>query len=132
MDYTEAVESLRKAIGQNVRAQRTKLKMTQEKLAEQTELSVSSITNIERGMTWMGDDVLVKISSALNVNPFQLFLNYFPVQENAFTYIRESVYSTLSRAYTDIIASIEFYNPGEQRWNQESTTTYKIEAPKRP
>ena len=96
MDYTEAVESLRKAIGQNVRAQRTKLKMTQEKLAEQTELSVSSITNIERGMTWMGDDVLVKISSALNVNPFQLFLNYFPVQENAFTYIRESVYSTLS------------------------------------
>lgn len=132
MDYTEAVESLRKAIGQNVRAQRTKLKMTQEKLAEQTELSVSSITNIERGMTWMGDDVLVKISSALNVNPFQLFLNYFPVQENAFTYIRESVYSTLSRAYTDIIASIEFYNPGEQRWSQESTTTYKIEAPKRP
>ena len=132
MDYTEAVESLRKAIGQNVRAQRTKLKMTQEKLAEQTELSVSSITNIERGMTWMGDDVLVKISSALNVNPFQLFLNYFPVQENAFTYIRESVYSTLSRAYTDIIASIEFYNPGEQRWSQESKTTYKIEAPKRP
>lgn len=132
MDYTEAVESLRKAIGQNVRAQRTKLKMTQEKLAEQTELSVSSITNIERGMTWMGDDVLVKISSALNVNPFQLFLNYFPVQENAFTYIRESVYSTLSRAYTDIIASIEFYNPGEQSWSQESTTTYKIEAPKRP
>ena len=131
MDYTEAVESLRKVIGRNVRTQRIKLKMTQEKLAEQTELSVSSITNIERGMTWMGDDVLLKISNALNVNPFQLFLDYFPVQENVFNHIRESIYKTIGKTYTDIISSLNFERPGEQNWNFDDDSIYKIATPKR-
>lgn len=56
-------------IGQKIREQRKKLKMSREKLAESMELSVNYLGKIERGQTFFSIDTLLKFSKVLGVTP---------------------------------------------------------------
>lgn len=58
IDYT--------AIGHRIRAQRKFLKITQESLAEQVDISNPHLSNIERGVTKVSLPTLVLIANALN------------------------------------------------------------------
>lgn len=55
-----------RAIGQRIRSIRLKRDLTQEKLAELTELSNQHISNIETGSTKLSLQTLVKIANALD------------------------------------------------------------------
>lgn len=59
----------------NVRFYRKKLKYTQEKLAEEADVSISYIKQIESGIEFKNVtlNTLLKLSKALNVNLKQLF-----------------------------------------------------------
>lgn len=57
-----------KAMGQRIRAKRLELKLTQEKLAEQAEISTSFVGEIERGTSICSLAVLVNIANALDLN----------------------------------------------------------------
>jgi len=48
--------------------------MTQEKLAEETEISANMINDIEGCRSWVSDKTLVKLASALKVETYRLLM----------------------------------------------------------
>ena len=57
-----------KSIGRRIKAARTRLDMTQERLAEQVNLSPSHLSNIETGTTKVSLPTIVKLANALQVS----------------------------------------------------------------
>ena len=66
---------IRKVIAANIKKYRKQLNMTQEKLAEKADISTTYVANIECGKTWVSDKTLEKISEALHVATYQLFIS---------------------------------------------------------
>jgi len=58
----------------NIKTLRKKCGFSQEKLAEVTDLSAQSISDIEGCRTWVSDKTLEKLAKALEVDIFLLFL----------------------------------------------------------
>ena len=57
-----------RSIGRRIKAARTRLDMTQERLAEQVNLSPSHLSNIETGTTKVSLPTIVKLANALQVS----------------------------------------------------------------
>ena len=66
--------TLRKALSLNIKKHREQLGLTQEKLAETAGISANMINDIEGCRTWISDKTLVKLTSALKVDTYRLFL----------------------------------------------------------
>lgn len=60
-------------IGQKIRIERTKKGLSQEKLADKTDISIKTIGKIERGQTDFVISNLISISEALDINIKELF-----------------------------------------------------------
>jgi len=58
----------------NIKIMRKKYGFSQEKLAEITDLSTQTISDIEGCRTWVSDKTLEKLANVLNVDIFQLFI----------------------------------------------------------
>jgi transcriptional regulator with XRE-family HTH domain len=56
----------------NIKARRSTLQISQEKLAELADISVQMVNCIERRRTWVSDKMLVKLAAALQVEAFEL------------------------------------------------------------
>ncbi len=54
-------------MGEAIRAQRKKLKLSQEKLAEKADLSTTFISDLERGRVNVAVDSLLRIATALGI-----------------------------------------------------------------
>ena len=67
-------QELRQTLSLNIKRQRKLLSLTQEKLAELSELSAQTINDIEGCRTWVSDKTLVKISEVLQTTPSNLLL----------------------------------------------------------
>ncbi len=61
-----------KAIGKRIKIARIKAELTQERLAEQIDISPTHMSNIETGTTHVSLSVIVKIANALSVTPDEL------------------------------------------------------------
>jgi transcriptional regulator with XRE-family HTH domain len=61
-------------LASNIRARRGKLGLSQEKLAEMADVSTQTINDIEKCRSWLSDRTMAKLSEALSVEIFQLFL----------------------------------------------------------
>ncbi len=59
--------SHRRIVGQNIRAFRTELDLSQEQLAEKADLSYKYVGEVERGCVNVSLDSLVRIAKALRV-----------------------------------------------------------------
>lgn len=68
MTYTE----LRETLSKNLKRLRKDNNLTQEKLAEKTELSTQTIADIEGCRTWVSDKTLVKIAEILKTTPAEI------------------------------------------------------------
>ena len=66
--------NLKILIGKNVKYYRYKEKLTQEKLAEKIKSSVNYIGRLERGQHNPSVEKLEKIATALNIEPYELFI----------------------------------------------------------
>jgi len=64
---------LRKILGANMKAYRTELGLTQEKLAELVNTATNYIAQIENGKRFPTDKMLEKIASALQKRAYELF-----------------------------------------------------------
>lgn len=62
-----SVPKHRRILGDAVRSQRKRLKMTQEKLAEKTGLSVVFLSLLENGHRTISVDALLRIAKALGI-----------------------------------------------------------------
>jgi transcriptional regulator with XRE-family HTH domain len=65
---------LRAILSRNIKNARGTLHITQEKLAEHANLSLSSIVDIERCRTWVSDKTLRNIARVLNMEAYQLLV----------------------------------------------------------
>ena len=73
-------EKLYEMIAENIRSERKKLCISQEKLAEKADLSVDTVKNLERGRQGMNLDTYLRIVQALEINPFLLLNGEQPEQ----------------------------------------------------
>jgi len=67
-------KDLRKILSQNIRKMRGALHISQAKLAESANLSVSHIIDIEYCKTWVSDKTLNTIAQALNLEAYELLI----------------------------------------------------------
>lgn len=65
---------LLETLSTNIKIYRKEKSWTQEKLAEEADLSVQAINFFEGKRRWPGEDSLSKIASALDVEVYQLFI----------------------------------------------------------
>lgn len=66
--------NIKQLLGKRIREIRLKNRFTQEKLAELAAIEIPSLSNIENGKNYPNHETLEKISAALSVRPFELFL----------------------------------------------------------
>jgi transcriptional regulator with XRE-family HTH domain len=66
-------EELRGILSRNIKRYRQSRNLSQADLAEQLDISVNFLCNIENGNRWISPQTLVKFSSALNIEPYELF-----------------------------------------------------------
>ena len=62
-------------VGEKIKSRRLKIGLTQEKLAEICDISVSYIAHIERGTKSLSLETAVKISNALDISLDYLLIN---------------------------------------------------------
>jgi transcriptional regulator with XRE-family HTH domain len=71
---------IRSILAKNLKSQRNKLGLSMEKFAEISGLSIQTINDIEGGRRWVSDKTITKLTKALNIECYQLFLPNFPVK----------------------------------------------------
>lgn len=69
----EAVE-IKKIFTENIRKYRNLTGMTQQELAEEADISVGFLCDLESGKKWGTLETMAKISKALCIKPYQLLL----------------------------------------------------------
>ena len=67
-------EELRAVVAENIKKYRKLNNLTQMALAEKADLSVGYLCDLESGGKWGTPETIAKLSSALNVQPFQLYV----------------------------------------------------------
>lgn len=72
----ENPEKIRQILAQNIKKRRDILGLSQEKLAEITDLSVQTINTIEGCRMWVSDKTVSQLAKALKIEVFQLFVPY--------------------------------------------------------
>ena len=74
MGMKEKPEKIRRILAQNIKKRRENLGLTQEQLAELTDLSIQTINTIEGCRMWISDKSITRLAKALEVDVFQLFM----------------------------------------------------------
>ncbi len=91
-----------KLVGQKIKLKRKKLGLTQEKLAERCDISVSYVAHIERGTKSLSLETAVKISNAL-----QMSLDFLLIDElNGQTHVLNALDTELSACTPEQSATI--------------------------
>jgi len=72
----EKCEKIRRILAQNIKNRREYLGLSQEKLAEASNLSVQTINTIEGCRMWVSDKTVTRLAKALDIEVFQLFVPY--------------------------------------------------------
>jgi transcriptional regulator with XRE-family HTH domain len=67
-------ELLRSYLSANIKARREALNISQERLAELSDVSVQMIKRIEGKRTWVSDKMLIRLAQVLGVEAFQLLI----------------------------------------------------------
>jgi len=73
-------EKLREILSSNIKRERKKLGLTQEKLAEFAELSAQTINDIEGCRMWVSDKTITKLARILHVEVYQLLIPAIPIE----------------------------------------------------
>jgi len=93
-------KDLRLILSSNIKLYRNHHGWSQADLAEKANISITFLSNIERGVKWPYPDTLVKIAKALNIEEFELFRkNKAMADETAML---------IDRLVSDITASVTY------------------------
>jgi transcriptional regulator with XRE-family HTH domain len=68
-------ENIKKVLGRNIKCFRFHRQLSQADLAEKAEISITFLSNIERGLKYPKAQVLGQIARGLNVEVWELFKN---------------------------------------------------------
>ena len=98
-------ESLQKRLSFNIKMNRKRVSLSQERLAEEAGISVQMMSDIEGCRRWPSEKTLAKISNALGVDAHALFLpeNYNPETS---AQVRAAIADDLQKIFSE---SVERY-----------------------
>jgi len=68
------IRDLRSILSENIRKNRTAMRISQARLAEHADISVSHMMDIEYCKTWVSEKTLSKIAQALNMEAYELLI----------------------------------------------------------
>ena len=80
-------KDLRAILSHNIKRYRDNHGWSQADLAEKADISITFLSNIERGKKWPYPDTLVKIAKALRVEEFELFRRENAISNDTTTFI---------------------------------------------
>jgi len=103
----EDVKELRKILALNIKRQREKLCISQEKLAEFAEISANMMTDIEGCRTWVSDKTLIKLANALKIDVFRLLLPVGLSKEEIISTLYIDIAQDILKAKEDINTDLE-------------------------
>ena len=85
---SETITLVKKNLAFNIKLLRKKMGISQEKLAEITDLSTQTISDIEGCRTWVSDKTLEKLANVFKVDVFQLFIPQYEGNLDSLIYKR--------------------------------------------
>lgn len=98
-------EELRSILGKGIRFYRQQRQLSQAALAEKANISVTFLSNIERGIKYPTSDTLSALANGLEVEPFELFRHDHSPAQNRILFdrfkkdITKNVIETLETVY---------------------------------
>jgi transcriptional regulator with XRE-family HTH domain len=96
------MKSIKEVLSRNLKINRLKLGLTQEKLAEKAEISTHYLAMVELGRKFPSAGMLERLALALEIEPYELF--YMPsVAENALKHLQESIESNIEQVVSNAI-----------------------------
>ena len=96
------MQGIKEVLARNLKINRLKLCLTQEKLAEKANISTHYLAMVELGKKFPSADMLERIAAALEVEPYELF--YMPsVAENALNCLQATVSANIEKVVANAI-----------------------------
>jgi transcriptional regulator with XRE-family HTH domain len=103
---------LRKMLSSNIKRRRKILGISQEKLAELTELSSQTVNDIEGCRMWVSDKTIAKLCGALQIEAYQLLLPPIgkidisaPTPSDILLSLRENLKETIDTQFSELLKS---------------------------
>jgi transcriptional regulator with XRE-family HTH domain len=94
--------NIKEILASNLRENRRKRGLTQEKLAEMADISLRYIAMLELGKSFPSGEMLEKLSKALEIDAIQLF-DISANQEGALQQLEKSIVSTIKQAVKEAV-----------------------------
>jgi transcriptional regulator with XRE-family HTH domain len=99
---TEQIKGIKEVLARNLKINRLKMGLTQEKLSEKVEISTHYLAMIELAKKFPSAGMLERLASALDLEPHELF--YMPsAAENALEHLQITVIANIERAVAETI-----------------------------
>jgi len=96
------MKRIKEVLARNLKINRLKLGLTQEKLAEKAEISTHYLAMVELSHKFPSANMLERLATALEIEPHELF--YMPgLAENALENLQESIMSNIERVVSNTI-----------------------------
>jgi transcriptional regulator with XRE-family HTH domain len=96
------MKSIKEVLSRNLKINRLKLGLTQEKLAEKAEISAHYLAMVELARKFPSAGMLERLATALEIEPHELF--YMPsIAENALEHLQVSIVSNIERVVSNAI-----------------------------
>jgi transcriptional regulator with XRE-family HTH domain len=93
------MKNIKEVLAMNLKINRLKLGLTQEKLAEKAEISTHYLAMVELAHKFPSANMLERLAAALEIEPHELF--YMPsVAENSLSVLRQDIVCELTQ-FTD-------------------------------
>ena len=93
---------IKEVLARNLKINRLKLGLTQEKLAEKANISTHYLAMVELGKKFPSANMLERIAASLEVEPYELF--HMPsVAENALNCLQATVSANIEKVVADAI-----------------------------
>jgi transcriptional regulator with XRE-family HTH domain len=98
----EPIKGIKDVLARNLKINRLKLGLTQDKLAEKAGISTHYFAMVELAKKFPSAGMLERLAEALEVEPHELF--YMPsVAENALVQLQETVAANIERVVADAV-----------------------------
>jgi transcriptional regulator with XRE-family HTH domain len=93
---------IREILAANLRENRRKKGLTQEKLAEMADISLRYLAMLELGKSFPSGDVLEKLAKALDIQTYQLF-DPTSTPEGAVLHLEQSIVANIEKVVSNVI-----------------------------
>jgi len=96
------IANIKEILAANIRENRRKRGLTQEKLAEKADMSLHYLATLELGNNFPSGEMLEKLAKALDIQPFQLF---YPsaTPEGALLQLEQSIITNIEKTISNTV-----------------------------